>query len=472
MMKNTILTLTAILCMSFNYSLSAHTVNGSKRQKTKVSIPSEIQSQIDKMTKQEIKIQGGKKIGSVPMNIFKPLGSVTTKELKSLKKSFETLTPPHNNFKNNMGLIRRYIDVLDMAYEISGDVWFLDKMIECCDHMIDGQNGPGKYKSLTGNYDYFWPTKFRYKDNEIVVNMALFSNGIIVKRISRVAEIILDNPQIKDKETPVRDEFNFGKTYEERALVYLDRATKTMDFLVDLCYEKESGLMVYPEEYKWSDRPDFVGIAPAWNRYFMQGVGLMQTAITLQKIGKSPKKVKLYHQITQKMVNEFFTTVKRSTKNEKPVYWWPYNYYFSPNRAEDAHAWFDIDLMVQFYRSEQYQITSDMMTPFANTYLEVMYQGEGKLSSNIDGSGKIKATQGGIAWLHLLEFRPEIYEIMTTHYMSRVKMNGREFGELLYAKYLMNKLHPNYQWKDLVDPTMLKNKKASKRKTSSKRKKS
>jgi len=473
MIKNYFLIMLMLLSLTSVNGQKKHTdFVKSKEKKYKDAMPVSVNKEIDKLMSLELANKGGLAIGKVDMTGFCPTGDVTKTDLARLKRSFKSLTPPRTNFKNNLGLIRRNIDVLDMAYEMSGDIWFLDKMIECCDYMVDAQNGPGKYKCITGEYEYYWPTGFTFKDGEVFSNTALFSNGVIVGRLARVAKRILSDKKLADTKAGISDKFNFGKTYGERALTYMDRGTKTLDYLVKYCYDSETGLMIYPEAYKYSNRPDFVGIAPAWNRYFMMGVGFSNVASVMKMLDGDEAKIKLYDGITQKMVNEFFSTIKTVNVHGMKAYWWPYNYYFSPDRAEDAgHAWFDIDLLMHFYRSQKYGISNKMMMPLANTYMEVMYQGKGRLSGNVGGSGKVKTMPGGIGWLQLLEFRPEIYEIMVTHHMSHQKLNGRDFGELLYAKHFFSQMHPSYKWKDLIDPLDLKYKKRSKSKRLGKKEK-
>lgn len=300
-MKNKrILKLIIMLVFTMNMVLAQENQETSLKEEYKASITKAIQKDMDRVLNKEVARRGGEYPGWVMLESYSLDGPVTQLDVYNIKESFEKLNPPRNNFKNHLGLVRRNLDVLDMAYTMSGDTWFLDKMVEICDNMIDAQNGPGKYKSITGNYEYYWPTNFVVKDGKIYTNTALFTNGVIAGRVMNVAQRLLENKELLDNKAKTKDEFKFGQTYRERAMLYVDRTSKTLDYLVKYSYGEETGLMVCPEEFKYSNRPDFVGMAPAWNRDFMMGMDFMNGYTILSMLNKDNDKVKFYQKINQK----------------------------------------------------------------------------------------------------------------------------------------------------------------------------
>ena len=85
------------------------------------------------------------------------------------------------------------------------------------------------------------------------------------------------------------------------------------------------------------------------------------------------------------------------------------------------------------YSSGRYGINKDDLLPLCNTLRYVMYKGDGKFATSVDGQGKTSESLGG-TYVYLSQVMPDLYPILAPAMTSRAKTRPETDGRLLWTK--------------------------------------
>jgi regulation of enolase protein 1 (concanavalin A-like superfamily) len=352
-------------------------------------------------------------------------GPVTQNEINSFKSYILTLKPAtwdgsSGNTTGNManeyaqGHSGENIKAMGLMYEISGDTAILDRMIYFCDVLLSQRNDilpapHGQTVFWTGTIAPAW-------DNAANAGDPSSASGDGAGHLANCARLILQTPAIWNTTVPVGDPFGHGATYLDRAKTFVKQADISFD---DFFFRYELDLSDQNHLKYCSSCPYQPGNQLPWNQEMMFTYPLQNLAAAHSILGDDPTRVAKYDNIVQVNLSRFFNdTAVRLIYTDSAgntAYNWGYTPFYQT--GEDSnHGSLDIAGFSRAYTSGRYRITSAMMTPFANTFVDVMTLGPGNYGGRVDGScgtGHAACTtyiRSG--YLLLAEFRPDAYQSM------------------------------------------------------------
>jgi hypothetical protein len=183
------------------------------------------------------------------------------------------------------------------------------------------------------------------------------------------------------------------------------------------------------------------GHAVPWNQQMMFNYALQNLAACHAVREDDPARVARYDAIVQASIDWFFTagniTYQDSLGNTA------YNWAYAPPAVsgEDSnHGSLDAAGFYRAYMSGRYGLTADMMTPFANTFVDVMSLGPRHYAGRVngtDGAGHASPTtyiRSG--YLLLADFRPDAYRSMMAADLTEGRTTGSidQFSRFLWVK--------------------------------------
>lgn len=342
-------------------------------------------------------------------------GPVTTNEINSFKSYIDALTPAANNIGNQWAQHNSGEDVKAMAlvYQITQDTAVLDQMVRFCDALLSERNDlapapTGQNVIWTGTIDPVWP-------NTTTTPIGTGGEqGDPVGHLGNCARLILQTPSIWNTTVPIGDPNGYGATYLARAKTYVAGGDAAISGHI---LKSELDLSNNDHQYFASGDPYKGGLPVPWNQQMMFDYGFQNLAIAHDILGDNPTLAAQYHQIVQDSINWFFSAGYTSyTDNAgNTAYSWGYSMP-ATTKEDNDHGSLDVNGFYRAYMSGEYGITPAMLTPFGNTFNDVMTLGPGDYSGVIDGTtgsgNSASTTYIRSGWLLTADFLPSQYETM------------------------------------------------------------
>jgi len=360
-------------------------------------------------------------------------GPVTSSEIASY---IGTLTPAANNIGNQwaQGASGQDTQSMGEVYQISGNRAVLDRMIGFCDKDLSERDDlapapVGQHVLWTGKVGPAWP-------NEVVTKPISTGGeqGDSVGHLANCARLILQTPSIWHQRVTIGDPHGYGATYLQRARTFVEQSDFTMDKqILGRLLNVSNG----NRQYFAADSPYKGGQAVPWNQQMMFDYAFQNLAIDHQILGDSPQREKQYDGLVQTSVNWFFSQAHTYTDHAgRKAYSW--DYAAGTGDVEDNdHGSLDVAGLYQAYLSGRYRITAAMMTPLANTFVDVMTKGPHSYAGRVDGtngSGNSAPTDYvRSGWLLMSRFQPGAYPAM----MSADFPGGTTTADDRFASALM-----------------------------------
>ena len=346
-------------------------------------------------------------------------GNVTVSEVDSFRAYVGTLVPAADNIANNWAqhASGEQTKAMGLVYELSRDVAILDRMIVFCDAVLSERNDlapapVGQHVLWTGRIDPAWP-------NDLTAPITTAGEqGDPVGHLGYCARLILETPSIWSAPVSVGDPRGYGATYLARAKRYVKEADVAIDghilkSLVDLSDH---------DHQRWAAAvPAVGGTAVPWNQQMMFDYGFQNLALDHAALGDDLARAARYDAIVQATMDWFFlplaqgggVTSKTDAKGN-PSYFWGY---VVPSSTEDnSHGSLDVAGFYRAFASGRYGVTSGMLLPFANTFMDVMRRGPGDYAGKVDGTdgagNSAPTTYVRAGYLFLAEVRPDAYATM------------------------------------------------------------
>ena len=349
------------------------------------------------------------------MTVSSFTGPVTSTEISSFLSYVTAQAPAANNIGNSwvQGTQGEETKAMGLVYEITQNTAILDQMIRFCDAVLSERNDlapapTGQYVIWTGGIDPVWP-------NTTTTPIGTGGEqGDPVGHLGNCARLILQTPSIWNNTVGIGDPDNFGATYILRAKTYVQGGDTAIGGHI-LKYELD---VSNSNHFYFSSGDPYKGGQPVpWNQVMMFNYAFQNLAIAHDILGDNPALATQYHQLVQANINWFFTSGVTSYTDSagNTAYSWGYAMP-STTEEDNDHGSLDVNGFYRAYMTGEYGITPAMMTPFGNTFVDVMTLGPGDYAGRIDGttgsgnSGSTDYIRSG--WLLTADFLPNDYETM------------------------------------------------------------
>ncbi|KAG0046674.1 hypothetical protein BGZ83_008127 [Gryganskiella cystojenkinii] len=375
------------------------------------------------------------------------LGPVTANDIAEFKAAARKVAPSTSTANETVsewaqGLSGESTKAFGLVYEVSQDVDILNKMITFCDTVLSIRN------DLSGKGCKIWTDAV----DPVWVNCS-FTNpihtggeqGDPVGHLGNCARQILATKSIWTKTVPDQDPHDYGKTYLDRAKMYVKQADCSVDghiLKLQLTTDHKD------RQYFSMKDPYKSGEAVPWNQQMMFNYGFYNLAISHEILGDAPDRVKRYDALVQASVDWFFSVVvSYKDKKGNTAYNWNYNLTL-PLSEDSNHGSLDVAGFSRLYASDRYGITAAKMKPFANIVADLIILGGDRYSGLVDGtstepdrphSAMTTFLQSG--FLLTAEFKPSIAAAIIGASLKVGQTNDAldQLSRALWVKYRLNK---------------------------------
>jgi regulation of enolase protein 1 (concanavalin A-like superfamily) len=373
------------------------------------------------------------------MTVSSLSGPVTSTEINSFVSYVTAQAPATNNIGNNwaQGTQGEEVKAMGLVYEITQNTAILDQMIRFCDAVLSERNDlapapTGQIVIWTGSVDPVWP-------NTTTTPIGTGGEqGDPVGHLGNCARLILQSPSIWSNTVAIGDPDGYGTTYLARANTYVQGGDTAISGHI---LKSELDLSNSNHFYFASGDPYKGGTPVPWNQVMMFTYAFQNLATAHDLLGDNPALAAQYHQLVQDNINWFFssgvTTYTDSAGNT--AYSWGYAMP-ATTKEDNDHGSLDVNGFYRAYMTGEYGITPAMMTPFGNTFEDVMTLGAGDYSGVIDGttgSGNSASTDYiRSGWLLTADFLPGDYATMVGADFTAggTTTNADRFSKLLWLK--------------------------------------
>ena len=342
-------------------------------------------------------------------------GAVTSTEISSFQSYVTAQAPAVNNIGNNwaQGTQGEEVKAMGLVYEVTQNTAILDQMIRFCDAVLSERDDlapapTGQIVIWTGRIDPVWP-------NTTTTPIGTGGEqGDPVGHLGNCARLILQTPSIWSNTVTIGDPDGYGVTYLARAKTYVQGGDAAISGHILL---SELDLSNSNEFYFASGDPYKGGTPVPWNQVMMFNYAFQNLATAHDILGDNPTLAAQYHTLVQANINWFFTSGVTSYTDSAGNTAYSWGYAMPATTKEDNdHGSLDVNGFYRAYMTGEYGITPAMMTPFGNTFVDVMTLGPGDYSGVIDGttgSGNSASTNYiRSGWLLTADFLPSDYETM------------------------------------------------------------
>lgn len=388
------------------------------------------------------------KIAEVPkpvegeaMYFENPRGPLTKSEVdyfKAFVSKPNKFPLPVSNISNQLVYGKQGIgaEALAWMYKTTGDREILDLLIKHCDYMLYCRNDqPGGEQRLiwTGRIEKCWPNKSK-DEEEKLVQYSASENGDILGHIYFCAYLILLTPDLLYQQAPVSDKadaIDFGTTYRDRAMKYIQMCDEVMDEFYVPRFVTDTYTINWPDCEEWNWLGQAKGYRFPVNQQAMALNAFHKALECYGVLGIKQEKQELYKKVVQTSIDgqaESLETIEVTVNGETQecCRWY---YHMSGTNVEDFdHASYAMLQYYKAYESNLFEnVTLDKMHRFINTVKYIMWDEESRtVSDHVDGretdlSKRRNNTLPG--WIQMSYFDPDFWEY-------NLKMRGNVAGDV------------------------------------------
>lgn len=361
-------------------------------------------------------------------------GNITINELQAFKQKINSITYTEEVLYRNAwvyGTPSKNIEACGLMYEATKDVEILDRMIYFCDKALIQRNDKasagngGQRITFTGNIDPVWPSDAVEPEVGHPITAGI-EQGQVLGYLAYCAKLILETPEIADDNVPDNDMYDFGVTYSQRALKYIQECNYVIDNWIMPNFIRVSE----NNHYYSPDDPAFTMMSPnipfPWNQAMMLNCGLIRLVQCHLILNNEVSRVANYDDIVESNINWFKTYLYKikSSVGTECLNW---RYSVTQHNIEDmGHAAFVTRGFYLAYSSGRYGISfNETMVPFANTYFDIVLPTitDGKYALNIDGTGGGDVNYVRDDHLYLADIRQEKFNMV-----ANININANRIG--------------------------------------------
>ena len=199
-------------------------------------------------------------------------------------------------------------------YELTGDKVILDGLIKFTDGLLKYRNDPN-----TGTLDWTGQRELIWLPEEVRSGA---EQGLIEAKILYAAQLILQTPSLWDQSIPGGNANDYGVTYRQRALRYVEEMERTESTYLFKWYVRASDKhLIFPNDPR-SDAGALGGELP-YNQKWMMMFGKMRMAKCYELLGNATM-AKKYRDVIQANLSLYGSQMYPATYQGKSAYIWYY----------------------------------------------------------------------------------------------------------------------------------------------------
>lgn len=382
-----------------------------------------------------------------------PRGPLTKSEVdyfKAYASKANRFPLPTTNVGNQLVYGAQGIGAEGLAwmYKTTGDREILDLFIKHCDYMLNCRNdqqGGEKRVIWTGRVEKCWPNKVYDETKPHEIQYSASENGDVLGHIYFCAYLILLSPDLLDQKAPVSDKKNyidFGTTYRDRAMKYIQMCDEVMDEFYVPRFVTNTYTLEWPDCPEWNWLKQAIGYRFPVNQQAMALNAFHKALECYAVLGINPEKQALYKKVVQVSIDgqaETLKPVKVTVNGEtKNCYLWYYHMDGGSKTEDFDHSSYAMLQYYKAYESDLFEnVTLDKMRTFINTVKYIMWDEVTRtVSDHVNGQEtelKDRKDKTYPGWIQMSCFDPEFWEYNLKMRGDVTKEVGR-MGHFLYMK--------------------------------------
>jgi Ricin-type beta-trefoil lectin domain-like len=368
-------------------------------------------------------------------------GDITSNEINQFVSSINSLTPPSNNWGDNMSTHGTAVQGMQRMYEATGNINILNTYIKFMDVALSHRNDQplGEHRTMwDGTVAPGWP-------ESSTSTTPACTTGQIHGNIAYCALLILETPSIWNNTIPDGNPNGYGSTYKARALTYLSKVDSGLSAYITKWFVDSSTFKIHtPSDSRWSTASGGDTAETAWNRQALFVSAYNYAAQCHDILGDNPSFLPLYKGVVNKFATWFVTgypsggSVYYSSGGHNVAKWY-YQIPTDQHIENIGHAQHDIVGLFEAYESGYAAVSSSQMKVYADTTQYIINLGStGSWSLNVDGTG---TPSGSLKtdFIFLSQINSALYKMIAQSNIDDNQLNGSEgcknTGYILYMKH-------------------------------------
>jgi len=369
-------------------------------------------------------------------------GDITANELKQFTNSIKTITPPVNNYGDNMSTHGTEVEGMSRMYEATGDMNVLNRLIFVMDIALVHRND----QSL-GEHRVMWDGTVAPGWPEGATNITpACSSGQIHGNIANCARLILETPSIWNLTVPDGNPYGYGVTYKQRATNYLAKVDQGLGQYTTVWFVDTNTFKIHtPSDSRWLPSSGHDTAETAWNRQALFVMAYQHAAECHDILGDNPSFLPLYKGVVNKFCSWFATAYPSGgslyyTNNGIRVAKWYYQIPTDQHIENIGHAQHDMIGLYQGWESGYTSLTSSQMKVYADTTQFIINLGAtNSWAGNVDGTGSSSYLKTD--FIFLSRWNPALFKMIAQANINASQLNVDEgcknTGYILWMKHWM-----------------------------------
>jgi autotransporter-associated beta strand protein len=370
-------------------------------------------------------------------------GDITANEISKFVSSINTLTPPTNNWGDNLSTHGTAVEGMRRMYEATGNIAILNRLIVFCDIALVHRNDEplGEHRIMwDGTMAPAWP-------ESSTSTTPACSTGEVHGNIAYCALLILQTPSIWNTTVPDGNPYGYGVTYKQRALTYLSKVDQGLSQYLTVWFVNPNTFRIQlPQDSRWLPASGNDTAETAWNRQALFVMAYQFAAECHDLLADHPAFLPTYKAV----VNSFATWFVASYPSGGGVYYtsgghnvvkWYYNVPTDQHIENIGHAQHDIIGLYQAWESRYSTLTRNQVQVYADTTQFAINLGSvDSWAGNVDGTGTPTVNMKS-DFVFLGQWNAPLYKMIAQSNIDGNQLNGSEgcknTGYILWMKHWM-----------------------------------
>lgn len=354
-------------------------------------------------------------------------GEITANEIKQFTNSINSLTPPTNNWGDNMSTHGTAVEGMRRMYEATGNMNVLNRLIQFMDVALVHRNDQprGEHRTMwDGTVAPAWP-------ESSTSTTPACSSGQIYGNIAYCALLILQTPSIWNNTVPDGNPYGYGTTYYQRATNYLAHVDSGLSAYITKWFVNSSTYRIHtPTDSRWAPASGNDTAETAWNRQALFVMAYQYAAECHDTLGDNPSFLPLYKGVVNAFANWFITAYPNGgsvyyTSGGHNVAKWYYQIPTDNHIENQGHAQHDMIGIYQAWESGYAGLGDSDMQVYADTAQYVMNLGStDSWADNVDGTGSSSYLK--VDFIFLAEWNPALYQMIGQAIIDGSQLNSSE----------------------------------------------